>query len=442
MDLKVAILSKIGYNNTIFYIRSLKMKKIMYISAILFIMAIGIPHAKAYSVSTMDSKYGIYCNYKNAEGENYSFSYTADDINQDFYMETDDFIKLGVAIESGRPGKTLEEDIEWLRKSGLVNDQSNFTCPKENPFGVTGLTLDELACNEHGCQTGIIPTSYESFSCKYKGQTSGSILKIDYTSSALYPNGQVHIEYPDGTTQVLTGTSIPSVLGHNITSSCAELYYVSSAKEIKLSTDTNHSNSTNPTLADLCKSYKINDIERFCAEGKSCSYEEMFCPTSTIGNKVDHGQLKGCDIKDIPEQLPIYISNIINLMKILVPILLVIMGMFDFARAVMSSDEKQMKEAQSRFIRRTLAAAIVFFVIAIVQFVFGAIGTDDNILGCVDCFINGDCKTTQQKKQECISEISKECGNNCYKKVGSNSSEAFLNCVNACQEQNNSACEK
>ena len=46
----------------------------------------------------------------------------------------------------------------------------------------------------------------------------------------------------------------------------------------------------------------------------------------------------------IPSALPVFSTNLINLVKIMVPILLIILGMIDFAKAVISNDEKQMKE--------------------------------------------------------------------------------------------------
>lgn len=99
-----------------------------------------------------------------------------------------------------------------------------------------------------------------------------------------------------------------------------------------------------------------------------------------------------CAGEKIPYGFPYIVSNIINLFKIITPIVLIIFGMIDFGKAVVASDEKQMKEGSSKFIRRTIAAVIVFFVIAIVQFAFGVIGEDSNgVAGCFDCFVNGKC---------------------------------------------------
>lgn len=110
---------------------------------------------------------------------------------------------------------------------------------------------------------------------------------------------------------------------------------------------------------------------------------------------------QSCDLGGLPKSLPIYISNIINFIKIAAPIVLVIMGMIDFARATISSDEKQMKESQSRFIKRTFAAIIIFFVIVIVQFVFGAIGAQNDVLSCIDCFVTGNCDGKNEVQTSC-----------------------------------------
>ena len=73
---------------------------------------------------------------------------------------------------------------------------------------------------------------------------------------------------------------------------------------------------------------------------------------------------------NVPYKIISFIGNIINTIKIIVPILLIIMGIVDMAKAVVSNDDKKMKESTKTFIKRTIYAVLVFFVIAIVQFVF------------------------------------------------------------------------
>lgn len=105
-----------------------------------------------------------------------------------------------------------------------------------------------------------------------------------------------------------------------------------------------------------------------------------------------------CNI-EIDPIVPNTVSMVITILKIVIPILLIIFGILDLSKAVMSNDEKEMKGAQSKFIKRCLYAVLVFFVVAIVQFIFGQLGKADtennnvngNISGCIDCFINGNC---------------------------------------------------
>lgn len=97
--------------------------------------------------------------------------------------------------------------------------------------------------------------------------------------------------------------------------------------------------------------------------------------------------------------LPKTVSLIVTIIKIGVPILLVIFGMVDLGKAVMSNDEKEMKGAQTKLIKRVLYAVLIFFIFAIVQWIFAMLDTNssgDN--SCLNCFINGNCSGYDVKK--------------------------------------------
>lgn len=84
---------------------------------------------------------------------------------------------------------------------------------------------------------------------------------------------------------------------------------------------------------------------------------------------------------------------VVNLIKIAIPIILIIMGMIDLSKAVMSNDEKEMKGAQTKLIKRVIYAVLVFLVVSIVQLLFSALSksgaTDsDNISSCISCFVS------------------------------------------------------
>lgn len=99
--------------------------------------------------------------------------------------------------------------------------------------------------------------------------------------------------------------------------------------------------------------------------------------------------------------LPGITSTVVTAIKIFVPLLLIFYGMLDLAKAVMANDEKVMKEAQSKLIKRFIYAIAVFLVVSLVQLVFGMLGSaggentsavkNDDITACISCFVTGQC---------------------------------------------------
>ena len=88
---------------------------------------------------------------------------------------------------------------------------------------------------------------------------------------------------------------------------------------------------------------------------------------------------------------PYLVSIAITLIKIAVPILLIIFGMLDLGKAVVAAKEDEIKKGQQTFIKRAVAAVIVFFVIQIVQIVVRFVSGNDNAVAqCFNCFIHGD----------------------------------------------------
>lgn len=93
----------------------------------------------------------------------------------------------------------------------------------------------------------------------------------------------------------------------------------------------------------------------------------------------------------IDEKIPNTVHTLIVIIKIVVPIILVIFGMIDLAKGVVAQKEDEIKKGQHIFVKRLIAAAIVFFVISIVQLLirFVAGGDSEGIMNCANCFING-----------------------------------------------------
>ncbi len=90
-----------------------------------------------------------------------------------------------------------------------------------------------------------------------------------------------------------------------------------------------------------------------------------------------------------------FIHNIIVLLKIAVPIVLIILGMLDLFKGVISSKEDEIKKGQQIFIKRLIAGVLVFLVVTIVQLVMGFISKEDgSFWECADAIMNGTAGTS------------------------------------------------
>ena len=64
-------------------------------------------------------------------------------------------------------------------------------------------------------------------------------------------------------------------------------------------------------------------------------------------------------------------KGLLPIIQIGIPIILIVMGSVDLGKAVLSSDDKEIKGAVSKLIKRAIAAVAVFFVATIVTVVMG-----------------------------------------------------------------------
>lgn len=103
--------------------------------------------------------------------------------------------------------------------------------------------------------------------------------------------------------------------------------------------------------------------------------------------------LDGCGW--IPNATINFIANIVDIIKIFVPILLIIMGAIEFGKAVMAQQEDQIKKSQTAFIQKVIAGAAVFFVIVLVGWLLKVINNADSslnandALNCMSLMFNG-----------------------------------------------------
>ncbi len=99
------------------------------------------------------------------------------------------------------------------------------------------------------------------------------------------------------------------------------------------------------------------------------------------------------------------VGIVVFAIKIIVPIILIIIGMIDLAKAVAEKKEDDIKAAQNRLVKRAIAAVLVFLVATLVSIVFTVILGRGNTeyKECMDCVnhpFSSACKTPDEYNKE------------------------------------------
>lgn len=166
------------------------------------------------------------------------------------------------------------------------------------------------------------------------------------------------------------------------------------SKSSKCIADNNTSEDSSVTnCAEINQNYSNKELAKKTCESNEnpkCVWnnEYKFCSVTGLS------YLSCGDAKDIPPVVPTLTSYAVNLLKILTPIILILIGIIELVKAMASSNEDSIKKAQSKLIKKVVAAVMVFFVITIVQFVILKVadsGETGSIKKCLKCFLNNDC---------------------------------------------------
>ena len=91
----------------------------------------------------------------------------------------------------------------------------------------------------------------------------------------------------------------------------------------------------------------------------------------------------------LPEKVANLIRLIDNAIRIGVPIILIIVGMFEMGKAVTLHDESEIKKAQTLLVRKAVAAALVFLILSLVTLLISIVDENhEEDLGCVSCILS------------------------------------------------------
>lgn len=82
----------------------------------------------------------------------------------------------------------------------------------------------------------------------------------------------------------------------------------------------------------------------------------------------------------------------IMIFKIVLPVILIILGMFTLGKAVVSDDEKDMKKGINSMLKKFVVSVVIFFLPTIISALFGIVSGFDELKSdyniCEDCMVH------------------------------------------------------
>lgn len=98
-------------------------------------------------------------------------------------------------------------------------------------------------------------------------------------------------------------------------------------------------------------------------DASTCEVQNQTGTELPIGTTIDSDKCEDL----ISEDLMNLINKILKYVRIAVPLLIIVLGMMDFGRAVLASKEEEMKKAQSAFVKRLIIGVAIFLLPTIIN---------------------------------------------------------------------------
>lgn len=119
-------------------------------------------------------------------------------------------------------------------------------------------------------------------------------------------------------------------------------------------------NSNETMLSNFCKNI-INKRDY----GSACM-QECLDLNATLYKLTREDKSGACHLSD---QIIAFIYNILKWVKYIAPVLVIILGILDFVKALAAQDDDAMKKAQGKFVKRMIAAVLLFLLPLIIDYV-------------------------------------------------------------------------
>ena len=231
--------------------------------------------------------------------------------------------------------------------------------------------------SDHDFSLNTFGDSDKTLECYYKGvsEEMGSIVKIGAKKNTMYATARVAYGK-----KIVKGLKIKNITGdYNIPGSGTRTGLIIS--QVK-----NYNSETCPvylTIADnsdedvflldtetqantMVKYYKNIKVNAYSL--KNISKEEY---ASNLTTKKLYNRLEASNCRELlGDSLLQFINHYYKIVYIIVPFLVLVLGMVDFGKAVLSSKEDEMRQAQKRFIKRVAMGVVVFILPTIINIIF------------------------------------------------------------------------
>lgn len=129
---------------------------------------------------------------------------------------------------------------------------------------------------------------------------------------------------------------------------------------------------------NIIKDYCSSILENHSYDGgteQDCLEACMDIAKQTKKSKVAAGlESDGTGKCGVSARLIVWLANILRWVKYILPVIVIIFGILDFIKAMGADKEDEMKKAQTKFVKRLIAAALVFLIPLIIEFILGKMG--------------------------------------------------------------------
>lgn len=133
---------------------------------------------------------------------------------------------------------------------------------------------------------------------------------------------------------------------------------------------------TEEMLQTYCNSvYKVSYYSDSCAQ--ACVGIDTEIAKIKVANKMGVGD-GGAGSCSLSKRAVSWIFKIVKWVRYLVPILLIMLSIMDFIKAVASDSEDEMRKVGAKFVKRLIVAAIIFILPLILEFLLGIFGIATN----------------------------------------------------------------